>query len=262
MTETNADPSKDNPQKAPEVTDPGKADTKPPVTPQDDLPEKFKGKTAAEIAKAHLELERKLGEDSENKKKLTDELASWKALGTVIRDNPSLKAAVQAEIDRISGKKSDPSDQNPDKPKEPDDTRIALENQIVDKIEEKFGLAQLAPEKKREIEKRIGIELCDMYDPGGRKSPSDVLRMIPLDKLPKAIEKAYRLATLDDEVERARSEAYIEARTNSEASFGSMASTGINTKTRVLTAGQKEVARKMNISEEDYIKQLDEIEKE
>ncbi len=253
-------PKKEEPKDAPADPNAGKAEDKPQGSPQDDIPEKFKGKSPAEIAKAYVELEREHGKVKNEVGTTRDEIAQWKALGNVIKGNPKLKEAIQQEIDRLAGKK--PDDTKPEEPKQPDDTRIALENQIIDKVEGKYGLSQLDAEKKKELEKRIGTELADMYDPGGTKPPSEVLRSIPLDKLERSIEKAYRLATLDDQVERARSQAYIEARVNNEARIGSMAATGTSGESLVLTPGQKEAARKMGISEEDYKKQLQEIQKE
>ena len=228
---------------------------------QDDLPEKFKGKSASEIAKSYLELEKQFGEHSQEVKQTRDEIAQWQALGNVIKGNPKLREEIQVEIDRISGKKPDNADKS--KPTEPtrDDTRIALENEIINNFEEKFGLHRLDNEKKKVIDKAIGTELAEMFDPGGTKPPSEVLRVIPLDKLSRVLEKAYRLATLDDEKEQVRSQAYLDAKLNNEAKIGSMPSSGAQSETIILTPEQREAAKRMNVSEENYKKQLIAIQK-
>ena len=49
---------------------------------------------------------------------------------------------------------------------------------------------------------------------------------------------------------------------NSQAALGSIPSSGANSETKQLTPQQREAARRMKISEADYIKQLEELEKE
>ncbi len=85
---------------------------------------------------------------------------------------------------------------------------------------------------------------------------------IPLDKLPKYLDKAYRLATIGDEKERGRLQALAEARQNSEGAFGSMTSstpTGNQTK---LSEDEKKVAARMGIAEDKYLKSKIALEKQ
>lgn len=233
----------------------GQSNDKPETLPaQDDLPEKFKGKTAVDIAKSYQELEKKLGEHDLTKK----QLSQWQTLGKVIKSNPELEKQILAEIDKIEGKSSVASPE--DRSKAPDDTRPALQNTIIGTFEKNFGIDRLPSEKKKDLFEKIATELGDIYDPDGRLSTAQVLNLIPLDRLPKVLEKVYKLATAGDEAEQNRLRGLLEARQNAEAMIGSIPSSGVKGGQPQLTPQQREVARKQGISEQDYIKQLREIE--
>lgn len=253
---TPAPPAADKPiePKAP-VTAPGQAPT------ADELPEKFKGKSASDIAKSYLELEKEHGKHTEEVKKTREENEQWKALGQVIGNNPALKKAVQDEIDHITKPKTEDKKEDKETPKR-DDVRIAAQDQIINKFEEDRGLRLIPAEKKTELDKAIGRELVDMLDPTGTKTPSEIIASIPVDRLPKYLDKAYLLATAGDKEERTRSQEFVEAKRNQAATIGSMPSSGVRESDFNLTPGEKEAARRMNISEEDYIKQKKEMAKE
>lgn len=226
---------------------------KKPESDVDNLPEKFKGKTASEIAKSYLDLEKKLGEQSQSVSKTRDQLAQWEKLGEVLESDPELYKQIEAAIDKLSGKKSDTTknDQAP----EIQDLKVTQENLIINKFEEDFGIQNLSPEKRQELHKKIGANLADMLDPGGKKSVRQVLDSIPTARLRNYLEKAYRLATDDDREERARLSALIENRQNREASFGNIPSSSVSTKQGQLTEEERKVAQKMGITEEAYLKQ-------
>lgn len=221
---------------------------------QDDLPEKFKGKTATDIAKSYLELEKKLGSTATSTKQMKEELEQWQALGKILESDEALYKQVEAKVKQGTTVQ-------PEAPKR-DDQRIALENQIITKFEEGRGINYLEGEAKQALHKKIGQELAEMLDPGGTKPLNEIMNSIPLDRLDRYLDKAYKLATAGDKTEQARMEALIEARQNREASFGSIPSSGAKGRTRTLTPEQQKVARRMNMSEEDYIKELEAIEKE
>lgn len=249
-TSGQADTTPDAPSSQPD----GQAGEKPDgETKTDDLPEKFKGKSVQEVAKSYLELEKKLGEHSTTVDQAKKQLKQWEALGAVLESNPELYRAVEDEILRVNGKKRDTTENDPASAK--DDTRIATENILINNFEKQFGIDQLPPEKRGELHKQIGTELAEMIDPGGEKSVKDVMNSIPLDRLPKYLEKAYRLATINDANEKARLDGLLQARQNNEASFSSVPSSSVNGQKVQLSDEEKKVARRMNISEEDYLKQ-------
>ncbi len=222
----------------------------------DQLPEKFKDKSATEIAKSYLELEKKLGDSSSSVAETRKKLEQWETLGKVIKGNPDLEKQVLAEIDKISGTSKEDATK-----KQPDDTRKATETIIVNNFERNFGIDRLPSEKRTDMFKKISNELVEIVDPGGNRTVREVLDEIPLERLPIYLEKAYKLATVDDAAEQNRLKGFLEARNNSEGMFGSIPS-GSTKRGIELTPQQKETAKKMKISEEEYRKQLGEIEKE
>lgn len=221
---------------------------------QGDLPERFKGKSASEIAQSYVELEKKLGDQSQEVGDMRKEIEGWKALGRVLEENPTLSDLVEKEIDRIAGKKGDSTSKS-DQPPKADDVRLATENVIITKFEERFAIDRVDPEKKQKLHQAIGNELAEMVDPGGKMTVKQVMDSIPLDRLDRYLEKAYKLATINDREEQARIAGIVEARNNSEASFGSIPSSGVRSQQVKLTPEEQKVARRMGISEEDYIKE-------
>jgi len=226
----------------------------------DNLPEQFKGKTAAEIAKSYIELQKQYGKHTQDVSKTREELAKWEKLGQVLEDDPELYKQVEEAIDKLSGKKSDTieNDQAP----QIKDIKVTQENSIINEFEKDFGINSLSTEKRQALHEKIGTELAEMLDPGGKKTVRQVMDSLPLPKLRTYLEKAYRLATDGDREERARMQAFLENRQNNEASFGSIPSSSVSSKQGQLTEAEKVTAKKMGISEEAYLKQKTTIENE
>lgn len=212
------------------------------------VPDKFKDKTTEEIIRSYLEAEKEIGRlrnDSGKTKELEQEVERWRQLGQVIEADPTRLEVVKSWVQPST-----------EKTPERDSTRVALENTIVNDFERTRGLDSLEPEKRKDIYSKIGTELAEMLDPSGKKTYEQVMEEIPLDRLPKYLDKAYRLATRDDAEERARIEALIQARQNNEASFGNVHASSGKSDGVQLTPEQKEAARKMRVSEADYAKNL------
>ena len=223
------------------------------------VPDKFKGKTVEDIAHMYGELEKVYGKHSDEVHEYREKIKQWEALGNVIKGNPEILKAVESEIEKISGKKLENKDENKNKPVR-DDTRIAVENGIINNFERQYGIDRLEQGKRAEIHKRIGQELGDMLDPTGKRTTADILENVSLEKLPRYLEKAYKLATLDDEKEKARSQAFLQANQNRDAIIGSMPSSGGSSEGGSLTPEQRKVAQKMHITEEKYLANLKAIE--
>lgn len=218
---------------------------------QEDLPEKFQGKSSSEIAKSYLELEKKLGQYSQTQK----ELEEWRALGQVIKNDPELVKALESKV--ATQQKSDEGKAN-GQPK--DDTRSAVSNNIVNQFEKEKGLDQLEPDKRKDMHQRIGNELADMLDPGGNKSTREILESINLSKLPQYLDKAYRLATMNDQAEQERLKGLAQARQNSEAEFGSMRASSGKSEKKSLTPEEEATAKKLGITPEKYLEQKKKLE--
>lgn len=249
--ETTQDPQGESANPDPSQGDDGKS-SKPETPSQDDLPEKFKGKSASDIAKSYIELEKKLGKRSEDDTKVRSQLQQWEKLGQVLESDPELYKQVEAAITRLSGKKSETT--IVEKDPEVKDIRITQENTIIGDFEKDFGISSLKSDKRKELHEKIAGELADMLDPGGKKSTREVIDTIPLPRLRNYLEKAYKLATSGDREERARLEALVQQRQNREASFGTFPSSSVGSQGQ-LSEDERKVAKKMGISEEAYLKQ-------
>lgn len=225
------------------------------------IPEKLQGKTVEDIARMYTELEKTYGKHSQEVNTYRKKVEEWETLGRVIKGNPELEKQLVAEIEKISGKSTETTSTNGEKPRV-DDTRKAVESTIISTFEKNYGIDRLPGERKTELFSKIADELGDMLDPGGNKNMRQILNEISLEKLPKYLEKAYKLATMDDVAEQGRVKGLAEARMNSEAAFGSIPSSGGNSNKIELTPKQQEVARRMGISEEKYIANLRAIQEE
>ncbi|MGH2613201.1 MAG: hypothetical protein ACRDFB_09180 [Rhabdochlamydiaceae bacterium] len=235
---------------------------------QDQLPEKFKGKSAGDIAKSYLDLEKKLGEQSDynqTKAQLTDrtkQIQQWEALGKVIQANPALYYQIESAIKNQTP--SQRSQVQPDNKSELEltDVKLATQNQIIGQFEGRFGINDLPTEDRDSLKQRVGRELHSLVDVKRSKPFEQVLAEIPLDQLPLYLEKAYRLATDDDDKERQRMKGMLEARKNNQAAFSNNTSRSIATNQTELTSEEKNVARRLGIGEEKYLKQKQEIAKQ
>lgn len=233
---------------APSTQADGQAEPK--KTENQEIPEKYQGKSTAELARELVELGKVFGKHTEEVSRTRDQLAQWESLGKVLEANPALYKLVEEEIDKTSGRSDSPQKETP----KPDDTRVATENILINNFEKQFGIDNLPTEKRSEMHQKIGAELADMLDPKGKKSVKEVLDSIPLDRLPIYLEKAYKLAAVGDDKEKIRMEALIQARQDSQASFGNIPSSSVNNSKVELTEAERKVARRMNISEEKYLK--------
>lgn len=220
----------------------------PEQTPQQEqqVPNKFEGKSTEEVVKAYEELSKKIGSQGEEigktrkeKEELEKQIKNLNYLAQVIEADEDLFKAVEAKI------KGTPED----KPTQPDDVRQTITGNVIKEFEQKFGLDRLESEKAQAIRTAIGQKVERLTG----KSIND----IPLSQLAETLESGYTLATQNDREEQARLRGIAEARENREAEFGSIPSSGVNATQVTLTPGQKEAARKLNISEADYIKYIE-----
>jgi len=228
---------------------------------QDQLPEKFKGKTASEIAQSYLELEKQVGKHTTEvqqtkaeAQKTKEQLAQYQALGQVIQSDPRLYYQVEAKIKELSNQQPSNQPTDPSIPrieKDLTDTKLAAQNQIFDKFENKFGIDNLSVEDANNLKQRVGKELAEMT---GAKDVPSAIASLSLDRLPIFLDKAYRLATDNDDNERSRLKGMLEAKKNNQAAFGNMPSGSIPSNTDGLSPEEKMVAKRLGISEEKYLK--------
>lgn len=231
----------------------GQSQQQPLEAAQDDLPEKFRGKSAKEIATSYLELEKHTGKTSQEVKEARENLAQWETLGKVIQGNPALEKLIAEEIEKIGGKRSDGNDSPKDTNQ---DVRIATTDSIFKEFEREHGIDRLPGESQNVLQGKIGKELAEILDPTGSKDLKQLLGEVPLNRLGGFLKKAYKLATADDDKERARVQGLMQARQNREAEFGSIPfSSGSSANQSQLTEDELKVSKKLGISPEKYLKQ-------
>ncbi len=107
--------------------------------------------------------------------------------------------------------------------------------------------------QKVDLNNRVLGELKDMLDPMGNKTMQQVLADVSLTKLPRFLEKAYDLATKEEQKLAAREAGKSEALGESAGIIGSLPSGSVNPSDVKLTNVEKEIARKQQITEEQYL---------
>lgn len=229
-----------------------------PQAPADNLPEKFKGKSAEEIASSYLELEKKFSETSKEAGLTKKQLQDLKALEQFIDNDPESLTFLKS---RIQGKKQTPAqndnpaaDQRYDRlSQDLSDTKLATQASIFEKFEGKYGLND--SDADPEMKSKIGNTIKQMVNPKSSKNPADIIATIPLDTLPMYLENAYKLVTSEDQKEQTRRKTLAQARQNADATFSSLSSSSIAKDSKTLTNDEKKVARGLGLTEEKYLKQ-------
>lgn len=243
-------PEKTEAEKSTNLEEPKQAGSVPAVSQKEEaftVPKKFEGKPIEEVVKAYLEAEKKLSEVSTRASKAEEyekTLQQWTQLGRIIEGNTALYKAVEEEVRKVSGNTETKTPQ--------DDTKVAMQDIIINDFEKNYGLDTLSAEKRQVIHRRIGEEVAGLYDPTGKTKYYDAVREIPTSKLRTYLDKAYKLATIDDAEERGRLEGMLQVRQNSEASMGSMSASSGQSGGVELTEAERATAKKMGIAEKDY----------
>lgn len=245
------------------------------------VPDKFKGKSPEEIAKAYVELEKKLGEQSTTvaeAKKLQEQTDT---LLRAVWADPDLYRQVEEGVrkymagDKVPDTRSKdgkPNEKKGDEEAPADvklssdllDMRKAQEERILQDFYGKYGYNNLDEKAKKDSFTRLAMGLAELVDPGGTKSVKQIMSEIPLAKLPRFLENAHRLANFETIVSEAKNSARLEDRENDGATIGSFAAASSNSRGNgvALSNSERAVAQKMGISEETYAKRKAQIDKE
>ena len=249
--------TKENKEKTPSAPVDGQVKEKQEV-PKQEIPESLRGKDTTELVKMYGELEKKLGEHSSELNQARQLKADMSTILQAVYSDPTLTNQVKEQIRKVSGieSKEDPKKENKEtSPVKADtETRRVLEGQIVREFENQYGLTNLSPEKRQEVYQKIGTELIDLVDPGGNLTLPEVISSINLEKLPKYLANAFKLANLDGDIEKATSEAQLKARKNAQGVIGSIPSSGSVSEELEMTPEERETAKRLGITEEKYLK--------
>lgn len=133
------------------------------------------------------------------------------------------------------------------------DNRQALLTNTFKDFEKEKSMISLPDDARKDLNQRVLGELKDMLDPMGNKTIQQVLNDVSLSKLPRFLEKAYDLATKDEQRQAAMNAGRAEALGESAGIIGSVPSSSISPDQVSLTSKEKEVAKKLGITEEKYL---------
>lgn len=243
------------------VDEPATPVATPPVDPQVPVntgitTKDIEGKTSDEIVKLYAQKAEESGktqaelESLRNQKKSLDEYYNNTApfVEVLVEDEGIRKQAIDAYYKKHPEAKPVESTPAPQTPQTPvnDDTRKTLVDQIVSGFEKDTGIATLEPDKKKEMHQRVGQELFELVDPGGTKTYQEIISSIPLNKLSKYFDKAYKLATINDKpVDNSMVGTGIFSST---PSAGGQPAEAVN-----LTPRDRELAQQMNVPEDKWL---------
>lgn len=244
------------------------------------IPEKFKGKSAEDIAKAYIELEGKLGEQSasvEEAKKAQEQVDTL--LRAIYSDPDTYRTVEQAVQKYTNGGVLPDNRNNPNKkgdeeaqadktvvtdPKV-DELKKTEENRILGDFFGKYGYNNLPEKERKDNYQKLSLALAELVDPGGNRPIAQILSSIPTSKLSTYLENAHFIANKDMMLEQAKKSALITERENNSATIGSFSAastSGQEPSMANLTSKEREMAGKMGISEEQYAKRKFQIQKE
>lgn len=231
-------------QEDPGAVQPDKSPDSEQVPSNDNLPEKFKGKSAEDIAKSYLELEKKLGEQSSivqeyNKtKKLVDD---WEEL---LLNNPDVyDVAMKAKNKSQEPKREEKIDGREVK-SQPSESDQYIRNQALSNFERNY-LSSFDDDKKKDLYEKTARKFMDLRDPGGTKDFLTTVKETPLRVLESTLSDAFFLATRD---------AAIPSSDKDFASVGNMPSSTRKSDSNSLTDDEKAAAKIFGMSEDDYKK--------
>lgn len=267
--------------KAPAGTDAGQANSSDAHSQSSQLPEQYKGKSAEELAKMHMEAEKKLGEQSNEvaeARKKVDEAMKLQTDAVQARQTlQELTELIYADPDRIKtiedwyakkgqsagqqqqGGKSPSEGSSPSSQTSPqvEDTRRALQDQIFDEFYAKTGINKLPTKEKQEALQKISSEFADLFDTTGKMSISQIVANRPLASLRKDLDKAYRLSGISESSQGADAQGM-----NDQATIGSLAGKTIREDELKLSAQEEQMAKNLGITPEKYLERKKQIAKE
>jgi len=223
----------------------------------------------------HQNLEKKLGEQSSEVSEAREAKKNIEVLLGAIYSKPEHYQQATSWIKEFLGQpqeeakpsggseeaKTGAQPKAEEKPKV-DDTRRALQNQILADFYKRHGLDKLPDDERKQEQAKIATSFAELADPGGTKSVSVLLDEVPLDRLPKYLESSYLLSSQERIAKESAQKGLLTAEEKRQASIGSLTSAGGERAGKMaLTPKERAVAEKLGVSPEDYAKSKVEIEK-
>ena len=205
---------------------------------------------------------RKVKEEYENYKNRTEPIIE------TIWDEDETRKFVLTKHKKRLGIQDEEIVETPDKPKDGSDpkpaippvspierdNRNALITQSVNTFEQRVGLDKLDKERRQEMNVKVGAYLTRILDTKGTGKPvTQLLEELPLARLSGVLDDAWYLATKDDR-EAEMKKQMLESQENQTGIIGGMGGASVSEESVVLTQKEREAARKMNVSEDEYLK--------
>lgn len=222
------------------------------------IPEKFQGKSAEEIAKSYLELEKKYGAHSKELEEARKLKQERQVLEQAVARNPELYKQLETEINKMYGRQTadskETSKEGSGEARKEDsqiaELRRAEENRIITDFQRKFGIDKLDREDREKLMKKVTNQFADLRDPGGNKPISQILADTQISQLPTLLENSYWLVNKDSLVNKGR---IPHQDTASIGSIPASSSTKSDSDSG-LTEYERKIASKLGVNPEDYLK--------
>ena len=230
-----------------------------------EVPVEFQGKNLAEVVKSYQELQKKLGEQSEEVHEAREAKKNVETLLGAVYSKPENYNLAKGWISDYLGVPQDKTplqgseEAKPASSPEQDDTRRAVQTQIIEGFYQRYGINRLPEAERKEVIGKIANQFADFVDPGGNKPVSKLLADIPLDRLPRMLENSYKLVNTDKLREQGKLEGLLAQAENREASIGTIHGGGSQQRSVELSADEREVAGNLGIPIEKYKKRKEEI---
>lgn len=239
------------------------------------LPEKFQGKSPADIAKAYVDLEKKLGEQSKTVEEARALQEQTDTLVKAIYSDPDLYRQVENGVrkyttgEKLPDERSNPKDKGDEAQKPPkvdpiiSDLKMVEENRIINKFMSDYGYTGLDEKTRKDSYAKLATTLAEIVDPGGKRPMQEVLSSIPLPKLGKYLENAHFIANKEAIIAHERSAGMLRSEENKSGAIGSFAAASpARGQSITLTSKERDIAQKMGISEEKYMEKKIQMSKE
>lgn len=242
----------------------------PPVEPQDPppappVPPAGEGKKEEPKGQDPTELAQKLGTAEAENKTLKDyKDKADPVLQTIFADHELYKKVEEAHQKRLGvatdDKKDDPKNKNGEDKAGDTDTRRAMIVSVVNEFNKRHGMDKLTQEERTEINNKVGAQLKEMLDPMGNKATlTQVMEDASLIKLPEFLDNAFYLVNRTKIVEQAKEQGKKEAAEENLGVVGGFSSISIEPDNAMLTLKEREIAKKMGISEDKFLARKKEI---
>lgn len=240
LDDNNADPqgqpAANDPQGGQSEVKPGNSNDAP-----SNIPDNLKGKTYEDIVKMYGEAQSQLGKVSGEVGELRKFREQMNPVLEVITEDKDVYDKIDTTLKKKAGVVVPEVTPDPTVEKI-DETRSVVEGQIINQFADKNRLNGLDEDTRKKVFTGVGQELVRMYDPSGKLTTKEVLSKINLSTLPDALENALILV---------QHKAGIKI--DPAAEIGSIPSGSVSTRVDKLTADEARVAKKMGLSEEEYL---------